>query len=160
MAMTHAWHDLVHDMKDEMHDLATINHVDALRQAYLGLWATFIALPLVFGLDKFAGFLSEGWEGYLPTWANDAIPGTASDAMLWIGGLEIVLALLIVTMPRIGGDLFALWMVVVAIGIFDIGGMHELGVGALALAVCSLAMARMSTAYHHKEGTLQTESTL
>lgn len=160
MAITHAWHDLVHDMRDEVHDIATINHVDALRQAYLGLWATFIAVPLVFGLDKFAGFLSDSWERYLPTWGNDVLPGTASDAMLWIGALEIVLAVLILTVPRIGGDLFALWMVVVAIGIFDIGGMHELGVGALALAVCALAMARMSTAYHHKDSALLKESPL
>lgn len=151
MAMTHAWHDLVHDMKDEMHDLANINHVDAARQAYLGLWATLVAVPLVFGLDKFATVLTDNWEGYLASWANDVIPGTASDAMLWIGALEIVLALLILAIPRIGGDLFALWMVVVAISIFSIGGMHELGVGALALAACALAMARLSTAYHHKE---------
>jgi hypothetical protein len=151
MAITHAWHDVVHDMRDEVHDLATITHVDALRQAYLGLWATFIALPLVFGLDKFAGFLTESWERFLPTWGNDVIPGTASDAMLWIGALEIVLAVLILTVPRIGGYLFALWMLVVAIGIFDIGGRHELGVGALALGVCALAVARMSKGYHHRD---------
>src|SRR5690349_11255823 len=50
MALTDAWHDIVHDMQDEMHDLATITRQDAARQAYLALWATMIAFPLVFGL--------------------------------------------------------------------------------------------------------------
>lgn len=152
MAITHAWHDLVHDMRDEMHDLATINRVDAVRRAYLGLWATFIALPLVFGLDKFAGVLTDRWEVYLATWANDVIPGTASDAMLWLGVVEIVIAALVATMPRIGGDLFALWMALAALSIFSVGGMHELGIGAIALGLCALAMAHMSTRWHHTEG--------
>lgn len=147
MALTHAWHD----MRDEMHDLATFPRVDAARQAYLGLWATFIALPLLFGLDKFLGFMTDNWEGYLSTWANDAMPGSASDAMLWFGGIEIVLAACVAFAPRVGGDLFALWMVLVAINLFSIDDMAHLAIGALALAVCALAMARMSTTYHHTE---------
>jgi len=152
MAITHALHDLVHDMKDEMHDIATITRVDGARQAYLGLWATFMALPLLFGLDKFATVMTENWEGYLATWANDLLPGNASDAMLWIGGLEIVIAAVVAAAPRIGGDLFALWMVVVAINLFSLDEFLELGVAALALGICAVAMARLSTTYHHHEG--------
>lgn len=148
MAFTAAWHDLVADMRDEMHDIVTIAHVDKARQAYLGLWTTFMVLPLILGLDKFAGVMSDAWEGYLATWANDLLPGNASDAMLYVGGLEIALALIIALAPRIGGDLFALWSVVVAIDLFAIE-MHELGVAALALGLCALAMARLSGAYHH-----------
>ncbi len=149
MAMSHTFNEIVHDMRDEMHDLATINRVGADRQAYLGLWITFIALPLLFGLDKFAGLMTDNWERYLATWANDVIPGTAADAMVWMGAVEIVLAALVFAVPRIGGDLFALWMLIMAINIWSIGGMHELGVAAIALGVCALAMARLSTTYHH-----------
>jgi hypothetical protein len=152
MAMTHAWHDIVHDMKDEMHDLATITHVDAARQAYLGLWATFIAVPLVFGIDAFAAYLNETWETYLATWANDMLPGSASDAVALIGVVTLVLAAAVAVVPRIGGDLLALWLVLLAINLFAIEGMAWLGVGTVALALCCVAMARMSTAYHHKEG--------
>lgn len=152
MAATHAWHNLVHDMRDEVHDLTTIVNVDAARQAYLALWATFIALPLVFGLDKFATVMTGTWESYLATWANDIIPGTAATGMLWIGAAEIVLAILVLAMPRVGGDLLALFFLLTAINLFAIDGMVELGVAALALMLCALAMARMSTSYHHKEG--------
>jgi len=148
MAHTHAWDGIVHDMRDEFHDLATIAHVDAARRAWLALWLTCAALPLVFGLDKFAEIISDTWAVYLTTEANDIIPGSAADAMLWIGALEIVLAILVLAAPRIGGDLFALWMVLVAINLFALGGVHELAVGVLAIAVMAFAMAHMSTSYH------------
>ncbi len=151
MATTHAWQHLVHDMRDEMHDIATIGRVGAARQAYLALWVTFIAFPLVFGLDKFATVMTDSWEAYLATWANDVIPGTAGDAMLWIGAAEIILAVLVFAAPRIGGDLLALFFLLTAINFFAIDGMVELGVVALAAMMCSLAMARLSTEYHHKE---------
>jgi len=154
MALTTAWHDLVADMRDEMHDIVTIARVEKGRQAYLGLWATFMVLPLLFGLDKFAGVMTDAWEGYLATWANDLLPGNASDAMMWVGGLEIALAVVIAFAPRIGGDLFALWMVVVAIDLFALDQFRELGIAALALALCSLCMARMAGAYHHHTDTL------
>ena len=152
MAITHAWHDMVLDMKDEMHDIATITHVDAARQAYLGLWATFIAVPLVFGLDRFAAMLNDDWESYLATWANDIVPGSASNAVMAFGVIELALAAAVALAPRIGGDLLALWLVLLSFNLFAIDGLAWIGVGTVALAVCSLAMARMSTAYHHKDG--------
>lgn len=150
---THVWQDLVHDMRDEAHDIATIARVDAARQAYLAMWATFVVLPLVFGIDKLGEFLTSSWEGYLATWIDDALPGSAADAMLWFGGVEIVLAALVLFAPRIGGDLLALWMLLAAVSLVSIDGMGHLAVGALALGVCALAMARMSTGYHHHEVT-------
>lgn len=143
--------DAFHDMRDEMHDIATFSHVDAARQAYLGLWATFVVLPLLFGIDKFAGYLTDNWEGFLGTWVNDIIPGSAADAVIWLGVIEILLALGVVLMPRIGGDLFAAYLVLAAFSFFAVGGgtMIVFGCTALAFAVCALAMARLSTTYHH-----------
>jgi hypothetical protein len=153
MAATgHVWHDMVHDMRDEMHDLTTITHVEAARQGYLALWATFIALPLVFGLDKLLGVTATNWEGYLAGWVDAALPGGMSAAVMWIGAIEIVLALLVFAIPRVGGALLALWMVLAAVSLFAVGEMIALGVGALALGLCALAMARMSVTWHHTEG--------
>ena len=152
MALTHAWHDIVHDMQDEMHDLATITRHDAARQAYLALWATMIAFPLVFGLDRFTGAMNDHWEGYVANWANDLLPGTASDAIVVFGVVELVLAALVLTMPRIGGDLLALWLALLAVNLFSMDGMAWIAMGTVALAICSLAMARLSTTYHHTEG--------
>lgn len=154
---THAWHDLTHDFRDEVHDLATITRVDAARQAFLGLWATFIVVPLLFGLDKILGFMTDNWEVYLATWMNDALPGSAADAMLWFGVIEILLAVAVFLAPRWGGDALAVWCLLGAISLFGIEGMAHLGVGLLALGVCALAMAHMSTAYgHHTDSTATT----
>ncbi|WP_051217739.1 hypothetical protein [Nocardioides insulae] len=152
MAATHAWHGLVHDMRDEMHDLATISRVSAARQAYLALWITFIALPLVAGLDKLIGLFSTNWEMYVAGWVNDIVPGDAGMAVMWMGVIEIALAVVMLAAPRVGGDLLALWFALVAVNLFSIAEMNELGLFAVALAVCSLACARFSTMFHHKEG--------
>ena len=146
MALTHA----IHDMRGEVHDLVTINHVDATRQAFVGLWATFVAAPLIFGIDKFAGFITSDWEAYLATWVTDVLPGTASDAVVVLGVVEILLAVTIALAPRVGGDLFALYMVLIAASLFAVGGgtMIILGLAAIGAAICALAMARLSTTYH------------
>jgi len=145
MALTHA----IHDMRDEVHDLVTINHVDATRQAFVGLWATFVAAPLIFGIDKFAGFITGNWEAYLATWVNDVLPGTAADAVVVLGVVEILLAVTIALVPRVGGDLFAIYMVLLAASLFAVGGgtMVILGMAAIGAAICALAMARLSTTY-------------
>lgn len=152
MALTHAWQDIVHDLQDEMHDLATINRVGADRQAYLGLWMTFMAFPLVFGLDRFLGIMNENWEMYVAGWVNDLLPGSASTAVMVFGVVELVLFACVAIMPRIGGDLLAAWLLLLAINLFTLDGLAWVAVGTIALAICALAMARMSTTYHHREG--------
>lgn len=152
MAMTHAWHDATHDFRDELRDLAMITKADTTRQAYLGLWVTMIGLPLLFGLDKLFSFMNVTWEGYLATWVNDILPGTQADAVMWVGGAELVIAALVLCVPRIGGDVMAAWMVVVAISLFGIEGMAGLAFAALAMGACALCMARLSRTFHHTEG--------
>lgn len=50
-------------------------HVGAER-AFLLLRTVFTIAPIAFGLDKFAGLLTD-WEQYLAPWINDLVPGTA-----------------------------------------------------------------------------------
>lgn len=152
MAATHAWHGLVHDMRDEVHDIATISRVSAARQAYLTLWVAFVALPLLLGLDKLIGMFNGSWETYVATWVNNIVPGSASNAVMWGGIVEIVLAIIVLAAPRVGGTLLALWFLLAAVDLFSIRSMNELGLAAAALCLCALAFARMSTVYHHKEG--------
>jgi hypothetical protein len=148
MAATHAWHDLVHDMRDEVHDIATISRVSAARQAYLTLWVTFIALPLLLGLDKLVGMFNGSWESYVAGWVDDIVPGSTSTAVVWGGIIEIVLAVVVLAAPRVGGALLALWFALAAVDLFSISAMNELGLVAAALCLCALAFTRMAMAYH------------
>ena len=146
MALT----DAFHDMRQEMHDLVAINHVDAARQAYVGLWATFVVAPLVFGIDKFTGFITGDWMGFVATWVNNILPGSAAGAVTILGVVEILLAVTVALAPRLGGNLLALYLVMAAFSLFSIGGgvMVILGLTAVGAAICALAMARLSTTYH------------
>jgi hypothetical protein len=145
-----AFADAVHDMREEVHDLMTIGHIDAARQAYVGLWASFVAVPFIFGVDKFAGFLGAHWEGYLAGWVNTILPGGTAGAVTILGVVEVLLAIAVALKPRVGGDLCAVYLVLAAFSTFTIGGggMVVLGIMFLAAAVCALAMARLSTTYH------------
>jgi uncharacterized membrane protein YidH (DUF202 family) len=51
-------------------------------RAFLLLRTVFTIAPIAFGLDKFAEVLTDNWEGYLATWVNDIVPGSAHQAML------------------------------------------------------------------------------
>jgi hypothetical protein len=153
MALTHAWQDMVHDMRDEMHDIATITHVEPARQAFLMLWGTFVIAPVLFGIDKFAGVLTGTWEVYLPTWMNDLVPGNATDAMYYIGVVEIAVGLLVALAPRIGAWVAALWLVGMIVNLVSVGGYDEFALLAAALVVGAVALARLASGFHHREGT-------
>ena len=151
MAATHAWHDLVHDMRDEVHDIASISRVSAARQAYLTLWVTFMALPLLLGLDKLVGMFNGSWESYVAGWVDDIVPGSTSNAVMWGGIVQIALAVVVLVAPRVGGALLSLWFLLAAIDLFSVPAMNEQGLVAAALCVCALAFTRLAMAYHRHE---------
>jgi hypothetical protein len=51
--------------------------------------------PILLGLDKFAGILTDGWTRYLATQFNDIIPGSAQDAMHLVGVVEVIAGLVV-----------------------------------------------------------------
>ena len=151
MALTHGWQDMVHDMRDEMHDIATITHVEPARQAFLMLWGVFVIAPIAFGLDKFAGVLTTNWEAYLATWVNDLVPGSATDAMYAVGVVEIAAGLLVLAMPRIGGYVVAAWLAGIIVNLVSTGEYYDIALRDFGLLVGALALARLATTFHHRE---------
>ncbi len=147
MATTHAWEGITHDMRD----ITTITRAEPAHQAYLALWVTFVVAPLLFGLDKFAGVLTSNWEGYLAPWVNDIVPGSASDAMLMVGVVEIVAALLVLLAPRIGGYVVALWLAGIIVNLVSMGDYYDIALRDFGLLVGAIAMARLATTYHGKD---------
>ena len=71
------------------------------RQAYLMLRTVFTIAPIAFGLDKFFNILTD-WEQYLAPWINDIVPGSAHQAMLAVGVVEILAGVLVAVRPAIG----------------------------------------------------------
>jgi hypothetical protein len=151
MALTDSWHEMVHDMRDEMHDFATITHVEPARQAFLMLWGLFVVAPILFGIDKFAEVLTSDWAGYLATWVDDLLPGSATDAMHLIGVVEIAAGLLVLAMPRIGGYVVALWLAGIIVNLVSTGEYYDIALRDFGLMVAAVALARLATTFHHRE---------
>ena len=71
-------------------------------QAFVLLRTVFTVAPILFGLDKFAGLLTD-WEQYLAPQIANLIPGTSHQVMLAVGVVEVIAGLLVAVLPRIGG---------------------------------------------------------
>jgi hypothetical protein len=78
-------------------------------EAYLLLRTVFTIAPIAFGLDKFAQVLSD-WDYYLAPWINDLVPGSAHDAMMIVGVVEVIAGVLVALRPRVGAYVVALWL--------------------------------------------------
>ena len=64
-------------------------------QAYLVLYAGFVALPILAGLDKFFHLLVD-WDQYLAPLVTQTLPVSAHNFMLVVGVVEIVAGFLVV----------------------------------------------------------------
>ena len=147
MATTHAWDGMTHDMRD----VGAITRAEPAHQAYLALWVGYIALPLVVGLDKLIGFMNVNWEGYLATWVNDIVPGSAADAMMMVGVVELAAAVCVAVAPRIGGYIIAAWLAGIIVNLFSMGNYNDIALRDIGLLIGAVALARLATTYHGKE---------
>ena len=95
----------------------------------------FTVAPILFGLDKFAGVLTDDWTRYLATEFNDIIPGSAADAMHIVGIVEIVAGLVVAVTPRFGGLLVAGWLAGIILSLLLVGGYGDIALRDFGLLV-------------------------
>ena len=114
---------------------------DAGYQAYLLLRVAFTVAPIAFGLDKFAEVLTDNWEGYLAPWVNDIVPGTAHQAMLAVGVIEIIAGIAVAVVPRYGALLVVGWLAGIIVNLVSIGDFYDIALRDFGLLVAALALA-------------------
>jgi hypothetical protein len=119
---------------------------DPVAQAFLLLRIAFTVAPILFGLDKFAGILTDDWTKYLATQFNDIIPGNAQDAMHLVGVVEIVAGLVVLVAPRFGGLLVAGWLGGIIINLLLVGGYGDIALRDFGLLLGALTLARLAGA--------------
>jgi len=113
------------------------------RQAFLLLRTVFTVAPILFGLDKFVGLLTD-WEQYLAPQIGALIPGTAHQAMLAVGVVEILAGILVAVAPRIGGYVIAAWLAGIIVNLLLIGDFYDVALRDFGLLVGALALARLA----------------
>jgi uncharacterized membrane protein YphA (DoxX/SURF4 family) len=111
-------------------------HVD---RAYLVLRTLFTVAPIVFGLDKLAEVLTD-WDRYLAPWIDDLVPGSAHQAMLAVGVVEIAAGVLVAVAPRIGAYVVALWLAGIVVDLVSTGDYYDIALRDAGLMMSALAL--------------------
>jgi uncharacterized membrane protein YphA (DoxX/SURF4 family) len=119
---------------------------DPTAQAFLLLRIAFTVAPILFGLDKFVGFMIDDWTKYLAPEFNDLIPGSASDAMHIVGAVEIAAGLVVAVVPRFGGLLVAGWLAGIIVSLLLVGGYGDIALRDFGLLLGALTLARLASA--------------
>lgn len=112
-------------------------------QAYLILYAGFIALPVLAGLDKFFDLLVN-WDQYLTPLVTRTLPITAHSFMYVVGVIEIAAGILVALWPRIGAYVVALWLWGIILNLLLIPGYYDIALRDFGLSLGALALARLS----------------
>ena len=118
----------------------------AVSQAYRLLRTVFTIAPIAFGLDKFLGVLTD-WDQYLAPLLNDMVPGSAHQAMLIVGVIEIAAGILVAVLPRLGGYVVAAWLAGIIVNLLLLGDFYDVALRDFGLLVGALALARLAAAY-------------
>lgn len=111
--------------------------------AFLMLRSVFTIAPIAFGLDKFADILTD-WEKYLAPWINDLVPGTAHQAMLAVGAVEVVAGIAVAIAPRYGALLVAGWLAGIILNLVTMGEYYDVALRDFGLLVGALALALLA----------------
>src|SRR5829696_9355573 len=120
---------------------------DPVAQAFMLLRIAFTVAPILFGIDKFAGVLTDDWTRYLAPAFNDIIPGSAADAMHVVGVVEIVAGLVVAVMPRFGGLLVAAWLGGIILNLLLVGGYGDIALRDFGLLAGAVALSRLASAH-------------
>ena len=112
-------------------------------QAYLILYAGFVALPILAGLDKFFHLLVN-WDQYLAPVVTQIIPVTGHAFMLAVGVIEIAAGVLVAVRPRIGAFVVVLWLWGIIVNLLLVHGFYDVALRDFGLSLGALALARLS----------------
>jgi len=136
--MTHTAHDT--------DSVTTPGPAAGSTQAFHLLRTVFTIAPIAFGLDKFFGVLTD-WENYLAPWINDIVPGSAHDAMMMVGAIEIVAGVAVAVLPRFGGLLVAAWLAGIIVNLVTMGEYYDVALRDFGLLVAAVALSLLASAH-------------
>ena len=115
-------------------------------QAFTLLRIGFTVAPILFGLDKFLDWMVD-WRIYLAPRIDDVLPGTAHQAMLVIGVIEIVAGLVVALRPKFGGYLVAAWLGGIIVNLLVLADHYDVALRDFGLLLGALTLARLATAF-------------
>jgi len=105
-------------------------------------------VPLLAGLDKFTNLLTH-WPKYVAPAIAGVLPMTPQHFMYLVGIIEIVagLAMLLSPWTKVFAYVVAAWLAAIALNLI-IGGVYDVAVRDLAMAVSAVSLARLTDVVH------------
>jgi len=113
------------------------------KQVFLTLQYTFVVVPIVAGMDKFANVLTN-WEQYLNPSLAGYLPVSPSVFMMIVGVIEIIAGVIVLAKPYIGGIIVSIWLLAIALNLLIGFNFADVAVRDLVMAITALSMARLS----------------
>ena len=107
----------------------------------------FTVAPILFGLDKFAGVLTDDWTKYLSSDFNSLLPGRPDAGMHIVGIVEIAAGLVVAIAPRFGGYLVAAWLGGIIVNLLLVGGYGDIALRDFGLMLGALTLTRLASAF-------------
>ena len=104
---------------------------------------TFVIVPIVAGLDKFANLLTD-WEKYINPMMLDMLPFSAHTFMMIVGVIEIIAGLIVLKKPEVGGLIVSAWLVCIALSLLAGFNYVDVAVRDLVMAISAFSMARIA----------------
>lgn len=126
--------------------------------AYLLLRLGFVVLPLLMGLDKFFNLMAD-WPDYLAPWIVDIIPVDAETAMLAVGVIEILAAVMIAIRARYAAYVVAAWLAGIILNLLTYPGFYDVALRDVGLLVAALTLALLARKYDVPSGDVGTRAT-
>jgi hypothetical protein len=115
-------------------------------QAFRLLQAGFTVAPIVFGVDKFLGLLTD-WTQYLAPVIPRLLGLSAQTFMYGVGVVEIVAGVLVALRPRYAAYVVAGWLLGIILNLLLLGRFLDVAVRDFGLLLGALALARLAEAH-------------
>ena len=100
-------------------------------------------VPIAAGADKFLNLLAQ-WDTYLHPVVSHLLPFSPSVFMMIIGVIEIIAGILVLTRPRIGAYIVAIWLVCIALSLLFSGQHLDVAVRDIVMAVGAFVLAKLT----------------
>jgi hypothetical protein len=116
-------------------------------QAYAILYAGFIALPIIAGVDKFFDLLTN-WDTYLAPIIPQTLGISAHTFMLIVGVIEIVAGLIVALRPQVGAYIVGLWLLGIIANLLIHQTAYDVALRDFGLFLGAIALARVSAVFN------------
>lgn len=119
---------------------------DTHYQAFEILHWGFVAAPVLAGIDKFLGLLTN-WDAYLAPAFAKLSPLGVHATMQVVGVIEIAAGVVVAIKPRIGAYVVAAWLLGIIVNLVLTGHFYDIALRDFGLCLAALALGRLSESY-------------